>query len=338
MVRMVARLCAVLLCLPVAFLDGCGQATSPLGAVADAGTNGDSVATGGSPGGVSGGSGGTGGQLAAPTSATPPLCVPGASVACACVTGQQGAQVCTSAGVFGACVCWAPTMDAASAVGSDDAATSPPDASTAVGGSGGSAITGGVRATGGSGPGSSGGTVGSAAGVAGVGGGGSGGTAGNGHSSGGATGYISGSFVPSTATGGTTTAGSASATGGTRATSPMTLAQACARNCALASGLATCSTTTTVCEQSCMTTFDNTAAVSPDLGRQYTVMMVCVATSSQFASSADFVCAKPNSPLNKWSPGPYSDCEQLICDWNCNDGTHGNMDPWVDIRCYCSVT
>jgi hypothetical protein len=139
-------------------------------------------------------------------------------------------------------------------------------------------------------------------------------------------------------TGGAIATGGASAAGGAGGTSAMTLAQACAKNCALASGLADCSTTTTVCEQSCMTTFDNTAAVSPDLGRQYTVMMVCVATSSQFASSADFVCAKPNSPLNKWSPGPYSDCEQLICDWNCNDGTHGNMDPWVDIRCYCSVT
>ena len=67
MVRMVARLCVVLSCLPVAFLGGCGHATSPLDAVADAGTSGGSVATGGNPGGGSGGSGGTGGQLAAPT-------------------------------------------------------------------------------------------------------------------------------------------------------------------------------------------------------------------------------------------------------------------------------
>ena len=130
--------------------------------------------------------------------------------------------------------------------------------------------------------------------------------------------------------------GGASAAGGTTGTSPMTLAQACAKNCALASGLATCSTTTTVCEQSCMATFDNTSAVNADLGRQYTDMMICVATNPKFASSADFVCAKPNYPLNKWSPGPDSDCEQLICNWNCDDATLGNMDPWVDIRCACS--
>jgi hypothetical protein len=40
--------------------------------------------------------------------------------------------------------------------------------------------------------------------------------------------------------------------------------------------------------------------------------------------------------LNKWSPGPDSDCEQIICLWNCNDGTLGNFDPWIDIRCACS--
>jgi hypothetical protein len=119
--------------------------------------------------------------------------------------------------------------------------------------------------------------------------------------------------------------------------SAMTLAEACTKNCALASGLPTCSTTTTECEQNCMTTYDNTSAVNPDLGRMYTEMMVCVATNPKFASSADFVCAKPNYPLNKWSPGPDSDCEQLICDWNCNDVTYGNMDPWVDIRCSCST-
>lgn len=88
-----------------------------------------------------------------------------------------------------------------------------------------------------------------------------------------------------------------------------------------------------------MTTYDNTSAVQSDLGRQYTAMMVCVAQN--FTSAADFVCAKPNSPLNLWSPAGTdvvtdSPCEQLICDWNCNDATHGNMDPWVDIRCSCS--
>src|ERR1035437_9639232 len=38
-------------------------------------------------------------------------CVPGASVACACSSGQQGAQTCTSAGTFATCVCTA-TLDA----------------------------------------------------------------------------------------------------------------------------------------------------------------------------------------------------------------------------------
>jgi hypothetical protein len=137
------------------------------------------------------------------------------------------------------------------------------------------------------------------------------------------------------ATGGTTATGGASAAGGTAGTT-LTLAQACKKNCAIASGLATCSTTTDVCEQSCLTTFINTSNVNPDLGRQYTAMMVCVATNPKFASPADFVCAKPDRALNKWSPGPDSDCEQLICDWNCMDGTTGNMDPFVDIRCSCS--
>jgi hypothetical protein len=135
--------------------------------------------------------------------------------------------------------------------------------------------------------------------------------------------------------GGAISTGGVPAAGGATGTSAMTLAEACTRNCALASGLATCSTTPTVCMQSCMTTFTNTSAVNPDLGRQYTNMMICIATN--FTSSNQFVCAKPNRPLNKWSPGPGSDCEQIICDWNCSDGTLGNFDPWVDIRCQCAV-
>lgn len=35
----------------------------------------------------------------------PPKCVPGASVECACPNGQRGAQTCTVAGAFSACVC-----------------------------------------------------------------------------------------------------------------------------------------------------------------------------------------------------------------------------------------
>ena len=101
-----------------------------------------------------------------------------------------------------------------------------------------------------------------------------------------------------------------------------------------------------------MATYDNTSALGPkfrlDLGGQYTAMMICIATN--FTSSADFVCAKQNSPsapLNKWSPvvGPSTDspCEQLICDWtcndlcdhNCNDSTYGDIDPWVFLLCTC---
>jgi hypothetical protein len=134
--------------------------------------------------------------------------------------------------------------------------------------------------------------------------------------------------------------GGASAAGGTTGTSTMTLAQACQKNCALASGLDTCSTTTTVCEQSCLTTFDNTFKVNADLGRQYTEMMVCVANDPGFAAASGFTCAKPDRALNKWSPvvdpNLESPCKQQICDWNCNDGTMGNFDPWVDIPCHCS--
>ena len=159
-----------------------------------------------------------------------------------------------------------------------------------------------------------------------------------------ATGGISATGGASAAGGSATTGGAistgGSAAGGATGTSAMTLAQACATNCALASGLADCPTTTTVCEQSCMTTYTNTSAVNPDLGRMYTEMMVCVATDPYFATSASFVCAKPNSPLNLWSPviDPSTDspCKQKICDWNCDDATHGDMDPWVDLLCACS--
>jgi hypothetical protein len=120
----------------------------------------------------------------------------------------------------------------------------------------------------------------------------------------------------------------------------MTLAQACVKNCALASTLPKCTTTTDVCVQSCMTTFDNTSAVNPGLGREYTAMMVCVANDPFFATSAGFACAKPNSPLNLWSPvvdlSANTPCNAEACFWNCDDATHGNMDPFVDIQCSCS--
>jgi len=81
----------------------------------------------------------------------------------------------------------------------------------------------------------------------------------------------------------------------------MTLAEACTKNCALASGVPNCSTTTTECEQNCMTTYNNTSAVNPDLGRQYTAMMICIATN---LTPMTTFARNQNSPLNKWSPGP----------------------------------
>ena len=158
----------------------------------------------------------------------------------------------------------------------------------------------------------------------------------------------------SATTGGAVSTGGVPAAGGATGTSAMTLAEACTRNCALAGGLPTCSTTTTECVQNCMATYDNTSAEGArwgyglELGQQYADMMICVATN--FTSSADFVCAKqnsPTSPLNKWAPvlGPSTDspCEQLICEWacddgcllDCNDSTHGDVDPWLWLSCGC---
>ncbi|MGA9653526.1 MAG: hypothetical protein WBV96_06405, partial [Polyangia bacterium] len=70
------------------------------GITADAGGQGGTGASAGGAGGTGGasvagvgggGAGGTGGQTATTTSIAPATCVPGASVACACPTGQQGA-------------------------------------------------------------------------------------------------------------------------------------------------------------------------------------------------------------------------------------------------------
>ena len=188
--RMVTGLRLVCSGLLVASLGGCGggsQATSHLDASAVSGGSGGFAGTGG---------GGTGGQSATATSTAPPLCIPGASVACACVTGQTGAQTCRSAGTFAPCVCSSPTVDAGSAGGSDGSATSPPDAPAVTGGSDARSATGGVDgnsdvpiATGGTGTGvtaSSAGTGGSAATSGSSGGvGASGGTAGAGGGGGG---------------------------------------------------------------------------------------------------------------------------------------------------------
>ena len=172
----------------------------------------------------------------------------------------------------------------------------------------------------------------------------------------------SGNNTGATSTGGTTSAtGGASAAGGSATTGgavssrggipaaggatgtstmTMTLADACARNCFLGAGLDGCSTTYDVCVQSCMTTFVNTSNVNSDLGRQYTEMMVCIATDPYFDLSTGYTCAKADRALNKWSPlvdaNLDTPCKQLACDWNCDDATAGNFDPWICIPCHCS--
>ncbi len=144
MVYMAAKLHIVLSGLLVASLGGCGdgssKAASPPDAPAATGGIVSSAGAGGGPDGVGGG-GGTGGQLSTATSATPPLCVPGASVACACVTGQTGAQTCTSAGTFAPCVCMdtrpatpPPLPDSGQTSSREAGAESGPEAQPEVGG------------------------------------------------------------------------------------------------------------------------------------------------------------------------------------------------------------
>jgi hypothetical protein len=109
------------LALVVVFWQGCGRQAlvdqvdfEPLvpgaaGSGATGGTGGLAGAGGATGGGGSslagqggaGGGGGTGGGGAGGSLA----CIPGRSEACACPTGEQGAQVCQSNGTFAACVC-----------------------------------------------------------------------------------------------------------------------------------------------------------------------------------------------------------------------------------------
>jgi hypothetical protein len=124
----------------------------------------------------------------------------------------------------------------------------------------------------------------------------------------------------SATTGGVMSSGGDTAAGGGTGTSTMTLAQACAKNCAFAVGALDVA----------HLLHDN-RCVRPELhdyvrqhvrcqcgfGTAVHRMMVCVATDPAFSSSADFVCAKPNSPLNLWSPAgtrrkPDSTCEDKI--------------------------
>ena len=55
----------------------------------------------------------------------PATCVPGASAECWCPDGQHGAQTCTSASTYGACVCLVPTVDADGLGGAGGTATAP---------------------------------------------------------------------------------------------------------------------------------------------------------------------------------------------------------------------
>jgi hypothetical protein len=61
-----------------------------------------------------------------------PKCVPGASAACACPTGQPGAQVCASTATYGACVCGTAAMDGGGLGGA--AGTDVPTSSSSTGG------------------------------------------------------------------------------------------------------------------------------------------------------------------------------------------------------------
>ena len=83
---------------------------------------------------------GAAGQTTTATSTAPGVCVPGISVQCACPSGHLGAQACTSAGTYAACVCAPSAVDAGSAGGRDGAADGPPDAAIATGGSGGTTV------------------------------------------------------------------------------------------------------------------------------------------------------------------------------------------------------
>jgi hypothetical protein len=227
-------------------------------------------------------------------------------------------------------------------------------------GTGGASATGGTTTAGGAsgvgGVSATGGTSATAGGASGVGGasatGGTSATAGGTLATGGASATGGAPTAGGSATtGGAVSTGGVPAAGGATGASAMTLAEACTRNCAIAGGLPTCSTTTTECVQNCMATYDNTSALGARwgyglLGQQYTDMMICIATN--FTSSADFVCARQNPPtLNKWAPvlGPSTDspCEQIVCVWacddgcllDCNDSAHGDVDPWLWLSCGC---
>jgi hypothetical protein len=109
------------------FLAACGgQALPETGGSAGGDVSAaSSAASSGTGGGPSTGAGAGGASAVA--------CVPGQSVRCACTTGDTGAQVCTSDGTYGSCVCEAnvspppPVIDAGLAEGPDARQVSPVD-------------------------------------------------------------------------------------------------------------------------------------------------------------------------------------------------------------------
>ncbi len=119
------------------------QAVSLPDAHAVTGGSSSSAGTDGVPSGI-GGEGGTGGRLATATSTSTGVRVPGSSVACECTAGLQGVQPCGPGGWLPLCECSPPALDAGSAGGNDGAATSPPDAPSAAGGTDSPTATGGV--------------------------------------------------------------------------------------------------------------------------------------------------------------------------------------------------
>ncbi len=67
-------------------------------------------------------------------------CVPGLTIECPCATGQNGSQTCTSSGIFAACVCATPMIDAGSTVDTIGPITSQTDSGSSATEAGGTII------------------------------------------------------------------------------------------------------------------------------------------------------------------------------------------------------
>ena len=67
-------------------------------------------------------------------------CVPGLTIECPCATGQNGSQTCTSSGIFAACVCATPMLDAGSTVETIGPITSQTDSGSSAKEAGGTII------------------------------------------------------------------------------------------------------------------------------------------------------------------------------------------------------